>query len=710
MRTGTVLVMSHLLLSSLALGVQGSPRQRFQASSSESLESSGYLCGDNRCWCYAEGADCSGRYGIHTYVPRLPEKISRLDFSGNKLNSLMLTQDFFTNATRISYLELAHNELTDFPQGVLHPLRNLTSISVDHNINLTINGIRSLVSISSLQNLSANNCSLGSLPPDVFSRAHSHIRWLYMAYNGMLTVNLTLFLPLTQLFGVVLSGNEISRFTSGSIVKMKILKLYRNPIREIPKTCQNGVSLFPELEVLSLKRTDISSIQGEVCLPSLQRLDLSYNLIVEIPSGTFRNDRLPRLSSLLLKYCILLNLRENAFQNSELSTLSLIENSLNFGVKERIHSKAFANCPKLTNLILDGNNFMDVDNDRFQQLFGHLPLTYLSIRQSSINAISSTTFAGLTRLVTLDLRGNKIATVPAGAFDLCPKLRILDLSQNKISVVTENTFNAGTWNRLYRLNLGNNPFACSCALLWFKSWLTSNPTPVYRFRNRYDCNNIPGTRVEDFTMVRQACLLDRETSIRVVVTCTVLILTLTVFCLVFRYRWHVRLVLYEAFRARDEVRRLRFLANNFDYDVFVSYDSEDEPWVREHLMVELEDRLGLRLCVHERDFIPGKNIVDNIADCVQSSKKILMVFSRDFVRSQWCQFELTFCLRHAMDHDDALIIVCVDDVTSRDMTTAMMAVMKTTTYIQWAELRDAVDSFWARLRLALREIVEQVDP
>ena len=705
-----MLVMSHLLLSSLALGVQCSPRQRFQASSSEIVEYSGYLCGDNRCWCYEECADCSGQYGIHTYVPRLPENISHLDFSGNKLNSLMLTQDFFTNATRISYLELAHNELTDIPQGVLHPLRNLTSISVDHNINLTINGIRSLVSISSLQDLSANNCTLSSLPPDVFIDAHSHIRWLYLAKNKMLTLNLTLFLPLTQLFIVDLSGNEIRRFTSGSIVKMKILNLYRNPLREIPKTCQNGVSLFPELEVLSLKRTDISSIQGELCLPSLQRLDLSYNLIVEIPSATFRNDRFPRLSSLLLKYCILFTLRENAFQNSELSTLSLIKNNLNFGLKERIHSKAFANCPKLMKLILDGNNFMDVDDDRFQQLFGHLPLTYLSIRQSGISAISSAMFAGLTRLVTLDLRGNKIATVPAGAFDLCLKLRTLDLSQNRISVVTENTFNAGTRNRLYKLNLGNNPFTCSCALLWFKSWLTSNTTPVDRFLNRYDCNNIPGTRVEDFTMARQACLLSRETSIRVVVTCTVLILTLTVFCLVFHYRWHVRLALYEAFRARDEVRRLRFLANNFDYDVFVSYDSEDEPWVREHLMAELEGRLGLRVCVHERDFIPGKNILDNIADCVQSSKKILMVFSRDFVRSQWCQFELTFCLRHAMDHDDSLIIVCVDDVASRDMTTAMMAVMKTTTYIQWAEFRDAVDSFWARLRLALREVIEQVDP
>ena len=127
-------------------------------------------------------------------------------------------------------------------------------------------------------------------------------------------------------------------------------------------------------------------------------------------------------------------------------------------------------------------------------------------------------------------------------------------------------------------------------------------------------------------------------------------------------------------------------------------------------MPELEDHVGLKLCVHERDFIPGQNIVDNIAECVESSKKILMVFSRDFVRSQWCQFELTFCLSHVLAYEDALLVVCVDDVASRDMTSAMMAVLKTTTYIQWAEAPDAVGSFWGRLQLALQEVIEQLVP
>jgi hypothetical protein len=77
----------------------------------------------------------------------------------------------------------------------------------------------------------------------------------------------------------------------------------------------------------------------------------------------------------------------------------------------------------------------------------------------------------------------------------------------------------------------------------------------------------------------------------------------------------------------------------------VSYAIEARAWVRGHLVPELEDRLGLRLCIHDRgDFLPSRQILDNIAECVESSKKMIMVFSKDFVKSEWCQFELTYCL------------------------------------------------------------------
>jgi hypothetical protein len=56
----------------------------------------------------------------------------------------------------------------------------------------------------------------------------------------------------------------------------------------------------------------------------------------------------------------------------------------------------------------------------------------------------------------------------------------------------------------------------------------------------------------------------------------------------------------------------------------------------------------------------------------------------------------------------SLLIVVIDDVITRRMTEAMMAVIKTTTYFQMAEHQDAIHSFWGRVRLALADIMPDV--
>lgn len=61
-----------------------------------------------------------------------------------------------------------------------------------------------------------------------------------------------------------------------------------------------------------------------------------------------------------------------------------------------------------------------------------------------------------------------------------------------------------------------------------------------------------------------------------------------------------------------------------------------------------------------------------------------------------------------MDRDDALLIVCLDNISSRDLTAAMLAVLKTTTFIQWDDDSDAQSSFWGRLSVALQEITPSV--
>ncbi|KAK7112270.1 hypothetical protein V1264_011745 [Littorina saxatilis] len=210
-----------------------------------------------------------------------------------------------------------------------------------------------------------------------------------------------------------------------------------------------------------------------------------------------------------------------------------------------------------------------------------------------------------------------------------------------------------------------------------------------------------------FLLSAQACLLSRTTSNLITSVICILLFFFFIFTVVFGYRWHIRLVFYEICRARsarrDRERRRRQI--HYEFDVFVSYAEEDLPWVQRELLPALEARWGLRLCIHQRDFVPGKHIVDNIADCVDASDRILMVLSPHFAISPWCQFELRYCQGIAMDRDDVMVLVTLQDPGSFDVTGSMMAILRTTTYIQWGEGGDVTDSFWGRLRLALDDII-----
>ncbi|XP_070209298.1 toll-like receptor 2 [Littorina saxatilis] len=673
----------------------------------------GYPCGDNRCVCEEFTADCSSNR--LRYIPALPANVSKLLFSENGLRSKMLTENFFVNASNIRVLDISNNHLTYLQGGVFSPIPNLVSLIIDDN-PITYDSIAHLFSLPSLKNLSASHCGLGPLPSDVFGDIDTIIEGLYLFGNRINPLNLTELSPLKHLKWINVAQNGITTFVIDNPIGLVELDVSSNALYTFPSTCMNGTSLFPELTRFDVSANRMHALDSySICLPEVDFLILSDNSFGSMDDGAFSDEHFPSLKYLFLENNIYrLVVYEKMFSNTKLTELVLNNNNIHFGDLTSVLSDAFAHCTSLTVLYLDGNNFEGVDGERFQQLFGHLPLTYLSMRRCQMSGIFKNTFAPLSGLIRLDLRSNRITNIPDGAFDLHPNLTDLYLSQNTISVVRETTFSESTRTQFVKLLLGYNPFVCSCDLLWFRTWLASNRSLFYEFEfldpPQYNCTNIPGKMVEHFTMVHQACLLSREASIQVTVISSLSFFVFTVASLLFRYRWHLRLILYEVFRGRRHIRQRRLMAGNFTYDVFVSYASEDLPWVREHLMPELEDRLGLSLCVHERDFIPGKNIVDNIADCVQSSKKILMVFSRDFVKRQWCQFELTFCLSHAMDYDDALIIVCVDDVTSSEMTSAMMAVLKTTTYIQWEEIGDAMEAFWGRLRLSLNEITAQIGP
>ncbi|XP_075998646.1 uncharacterized protein LOC142992192 [Genypterus blacodes] len=78
------------------------------------------------------------------------------------------------------------------------------------------------------------------------------------------------------------------------------------------------------------------------------------------------------------------------------------------------------------------------------------------------------------------------------------------------------------------------------------------------------------------------------------------------------------------------------------YHVFISYSSTDYQWT--HSLISQLESCGLQICYHERDFIPGRTVLENMSDCIQQSQKVLLVLSPEFVRSRWCLLEANMSL------------------------------------------------------------------
>ncbi len=79
--------------------------------------------------------------------------------------------------------------------------------------------------------------------------------------------------------------------------------------------------------------------------------------------------------------------------------------------------------------------------------------------------------------------------------------------------------------------------------------------------------------------------------------------------------------------------------NEYDYDVFISYSTCDQEWVRGELLSTLE-KAGLKVCIDYRDFRPGAPILTEIRRSVKASKKILVAMTPDYIESEWTEFEV----------------------------------------------------------------------
>nr|QWE79870.1 Toll-like receptor 9 [Bombyx mori] len=140
----------------------------------------------------------------------------------------------------------------------------------------------------------------------------------------------------------------------------------------------------------------------------------------------------------------------------------------------------------------------------------------------------------------------------------------------------------------------------------------------------------------------------------------------------------------------------------FNYDVFVSYCNEDRVWVLDHLLPQLESNCNISVCLHERDFQIGLSILENIVACMDRSRAIMLIISKRFLMSQWCQFEMHLAQHRLLEtRRNDLILVLLEEIPRRIRPTTLHYLMLTKTYIIWPKVAHERNIFWRRLRKGL---------
>ena len=341
----------------------------------------------------------------------------------------------------------------------------------------------------------------------------------------------------------------------------------------------------------------------------------------------------------------------------------------------------------------------------------------------------------LPRLRELLLSGNKMLALPSPW--KTPNLELLVVTTNALSDFSPNDLRP--FGRLRELHAGGNNFLCSCSFVAFMATALSGATVegtgaggvgvcLTDDPDSYVCDSPLWVRGEKVGWVKFS-VVDCHRLAFVASLCGVSLLTAGLLAaLLHRLHvlWYLRMMWAwlsanrSARRRRCRQDRSRLLGNDdavsdssrFSYDAFVSYSEQDADWVEHFLVPELEEDSSsqdapLSLCLHKRDFLPGKWIVDNILIAMENSRRTVFVLSGHFVRSDWCRYELEFShLRMFQgDQDEAAILVLLEPLGEKDVPRRfcrLRRMMSSRTFLQWPRDEQGREEFWSSLRAAVR--------
>ncbi|CAG2188062.1 Toll-like receptor 4 [Mytilus edulis] len=142
----------------------------------------------------------------------------------------------------------------------------------------------------------------------------------------------------------------------------------------------------------------------------------------------------------------------------------------------------------------------------------------------------------------------------------------------------------------------------------------------------------------------------------------------------------------------------------YTYDAFISYSDKEKDFIIKECLPNLEVKRNLKLCIHQRDFIPGEDITVNITSAIHDSKKTICIMTRSFLDSYYCNFEFNMARMENIYHrngQNILFLVFYEKIPAQDLSLVMLELVQKQSYIEYPNDEQGNIVFWDKIREAI---------
>lgn len=661
-------------------------------------------CSNKTCKIWTNDiVDCS--YSNCRFVPSaIPASIRKLVMAS--VNVGKIRRDHFKGMNQLTYLDLGNCSLKwdgpILPANVFSDLINLRFLNLSGNMLavITHDHFRNMKRIT---HLDLSNVSISTFGENIFEDlinlevlniSKNPVVWFYFQDFFSKLVNLkTLKLPSWRKF------IEFPMYTLKKLTKLEVLWFGPNQFQEFPTfNASKGERILPRLKELSFENNNINRLSHQIKdMNSVETLILSGNRILFINRDAFKHFmNLSRLDLDRNSY-----LTPTAY-NFELPSLKQL--SLNYITpSSQVSNLAFKKVANLEELSLKSSK------EIFKAAYPFTLLRNLASLNARGNGIRSEMIEEMTRnlrkLRYLDLSDNELYYLESNMFH-CRHLEVLLLSDNWLSSVSITSLPLFMWNRLEVVDFSRNPFVCDCTMAWFHHWLANHwGARIAINKDGTICsspNDLNGTPISRLQIQVAMDCSDPYLKALIVIVLLSNVSSMTA-AMLYRFRWQLKYYHFKhMMQTKSEENEEPQDSGIYPYDAFVCYAETERRWVLDVFSTHLETDFELKLCIQDRDWSFGEEVLKNFAFSIENSRKTVLVLSNAFAISPWSHFEMTVAQTTFIeDNRDNLVIVLFEEIASCNMNPMIKLLLMQRNHIEWTNHSVGKELFWAKLKQAL---------